>query len=86
MSKETPKEKRLYAMFLAGNPPQQFVSNQDLVASYLEQLRARKRANDWNEPFTIVDDETGAVVACYSWGSILGIVQGAPVTEEGGTS
>ena len=73
---EQQKEKRLYALFLAGNPPQMFQSNQDLVAEYLKQLRHRKRMGDWADPFEIHDDETGELVACYSWGGILGVVQG----------
>lgn len=79
MSKPTEpaKEKLLYALFLQGNPPQIFQSSKDLVACYYEQLLSRKKTGDWTEPFLIHDDETGRLVACYSWGTIIGIVQGA---------
>ena len=72
MSEKARKEKRLYTLFLERNPPQQFLSTEDLVTSYAHQLEKRTAGKDWSIPFMIRDDEEPfELVACYSWGSII---------------
>lgn len=80
MSSESPKEERLYLVFVIQNAPMQLVSSNDLVKEYLDQLEDRKRRNDWTTPFLIRDDD-GHVIAAYSWGTMIGVVQGRKLQE-----
>lgn len=78
-------ERRLYLIFLQGSAPQQLASTQDLLKSYLDQLKERAKKGDWWNPITFADDEDGRIVCAYPAYGILGVVQGGIAPAGGST-
>ena len=69
------KELHVYVVFCYQNPPQRFVSSENLLESYRTQFTEGVKLIEFK-------DEDGSLIAAYHPNAILGVVQGDIVPSE----